>query len=433
MQHLRVFAALLALAVLLAACQGEVASQATPQASTQAVISPPPAAYPAAQAVTGVPGPRPTAVSVAATAAPAAAGGRIVIGVQSPASGPHAALGAGIRNGATMALLQLARPLTDLGYSLELQPLDDQNDSQVAITNAQDLVADPDTRCVVGHLDSAATRAALEIYGEAELALVVPASAGVGLTGSSYDNSLRLVGRDDVQAAIAARFARESLKARRAFLVQGPGEYGEVLAVAFKNRAISSGLQLVGEALSDDAGLSAAIRAARADVVYVAAGYAQAGPLIRALRTADVDIPIIGPDGLDTPELPRLVGAELGELYYTRLTPSLDDLPYADQFLIDYEARHAASAPPFAAQAYDAVAICVEAISRAADEAGARPSRAQVRQALRHLSGYEGVAGSYRFNRRGDLVEAPYLVLRAGAEWAANPVVVTVNAAPPRE
>jgi branched-chain amino acid transport system substrate-binding protein len=240
MQHPRITPMLYAtVVVLIAACRASTPAPAAPtvpppatSAAAPTEIYPAPSAAPTAAAAA----PSQAGALPAAGSASAAAGGRIVIGVQSPASGPQAALGIGIRNGATMAVLQLARPLTDLGYSLELRPLDDQGEQTTAEANAELLVADGDTRCAVGNLGTPTTRAALRVYGAAQLALVAPASAGVGITGDSDAGSLRLIGRDDVQAAIGARFARESLKAASAFLVAERSDYGEVLASAFKGR-----------------------------------------------------------------------------------------------------------------------------------------------------------------------------------------------------
>lgn len=356
---------------------------------------------------------------------------RLVIGIQSPLSGPEAALGVGLRNGAELAALQLVRPLTDLGLAVELRSLDDQGSPEVAAANAAELASDAATRCVVGHLDSPATRGALPAYAEAKLPLVVPVAGGVGLT-ESFSNTVRLVGRDDVQGAIAARFAHERLKAATSYVVQERSDYGEVLASAFKRRAEANGLRVIGQGLLGDEGLAAAVSAAAPDVVYLAAGYAQAGPLIKQLREAGLAGPLLGPDALDSSELPRLAGGALGEFYYTTLAVPVGELPLAVQFANDYEARFASNAPAVAAQAYDAVAVCVAALARAAEQARGMPSRAQVAGALVALGSYEGIAGTYRFTPAGDLAQAPYFVFRASPHsWPENTVVVRLMAPPP--
>lgn len=357
---------------------------------------------------------------------------RVVIGIQSPLSGAQAALGTGLRNGASLAAIQIARPLIDLGFSVELQALDDQDQPELAVANASALVGDADVLCTVGHFDSRATAAALEVYQKAALPLVIPASAGIGLTSSRFDNVVRLIGRDDVQASVGARFADERLKAEQAYILYEASDYGEILGSAFKRQAEASGIRVVAmQVLGSESPLED-IKTAKPDVIYLAARYPAAGPLIGQLRSNGVEAVLIGPDGIDSPELLRLAGAPVENLYYTVLTAPIGQLPYAAQFAADYEARYASTAPPFAAQAFDAASICIEAIARAADQAGGRPTREQVRSALRELRNYEGIAGSYRFTQRGELAQAPYYIVQAGPTWGSNVVVADVMAAAPR-
>jgi ABC-type branched-subunit amino acid transport system substrate-binding protein len=56
--------------------------------------------------------------------------------------------------GAELAIRQLAGPMMELGYKMELVSYDDQNDIEVAVENAKEIVADPDTLRGVGHLDT---------------------------------------------------------------------------------------------------------------------------------------------------------------------------------------------------------------------------------------------------------------------------------------
>jgi branched-chain amino acid transport system substrate-binding protein len=421
----------IALALLLTACGGDTPPPTTTALTTSsaAPISNSPSA-PANAPTTGATAPTTAPVGGATTVITAT--NRIVIGVQSPLSGPGAAVGVGLHNGAEIAVAQLARPLRDLGYQVELQALDDQDDPEAAAANAEQLVADADVLCVVGHAASGATRAALPTYAEAQLPLVVPASAGVGITGEAYPNVVRLIGRDDVQATIATRFAAERLEARSAFIVQERSDYGEVLASAFRQRAQADKIALRGSRLIGDDELTEAVRDAAPDVVYLAGRYAQMGPLIGQLRAANITAPLLGPDGLDSPELVRLAGAPLQELYYTTLAPPLERLPFAAQFADDYEARFAHAAPPFAAHTYDATGLCIEAIASAADAEQGRPTRAAVSAALRERNAYDGIVGSYEFAANGELQTAPYYVLRASPSgWSANTVVAELTAPPP--
>ena len=144
---------------------------------------------------------------------PPAAGmtGTIKIATQSPLSGPQAALGVGLRNGAELGLEQLGKTLTDMGFTVELEPFDDQAKPEVGSANAKNIISDNDILCLVGHLNSGVALASLPDYQSASLVMVSPANTNPKITESGYPNAFRIVGRDDVQGAVGEEFARTEL------------------------------------------------------------------------------------------------------------------------------------------------------------------------------------------------------------------------------
>ncbi|NJL06215.1 MAG: ABC transporter substrate-binding protein, partial [Chloroflexaceae bacterium] len=162
--------------------------------------------------------------------------------------------------------------------------------------------------------------------------------------------------------------------------------------------------------------------------------YDQAGPLFRQARDRGIEAQFLGPDGLDSPELANLAGDAVDDMYYTSVAAPVSQFPDAAQFAADYQAEFNAAAPPFSAQAYDVIGICVEAIATAAIAAGDLPARAQVVEALAALPEYNGITGSYTFNANGDPEEAIYFVLQANvADWNTNELIERLAIAPPEE
>src|SRR5450432_1980486 len=78
----------------------------------------------------------------------------IKIASQSPLSGGQAVLGTAISNGARLGVQQLSKPLTDLGFTVQYVPFDDQATADVGVANAQNIVNDAAILGVVGHLNS---------------------------------------------------------------------------------------------------------------------------------------------------------------------------------------------------------------------------------------------------------------------------------------
>jgi ABC-type branched-subunit amino acid transport system substrate-binding protein len=75
----------------------------------------------------------------------------------------------------------------------------------------------------------------------------------------------------------------------------------------------------------------------------------------------------------------------------------------------------------------------IEEVVRA--KGGSLPARSEVANAIRALPLYQGITGTYTFNRRGDPNSVQYYVLQVTsldlAGWAQNPVVASVEVTPP--
>jgi ABC-type branched-subunit amino acid transport system substrate-binding protein len=409
------------LAALLAACGG--APAATPTTAPEAPAQPTAAPDAPAEPTTAPEAP--------------AAGGTIKIATQGPLSGPQAALGTGMRNASDLAIQQMAQPLIDLGFTVELAPFDDQAQPEVGSANAKNIASDPEILCVVGHLNSGVALAALPDYRNASLPMVSPANTNPNITEGGYEVAFRVVGRDDVQGAVGEQFARETLGVSSVYIIHDNTSYGQGVAEFFRQNAETNGLEVLGfegtEERSDFSAILTPVQAANPDLIYFGGIYDQAGPMFRQARDRGITAQFMGPDGLDAAELAELAGDAVDGMYYTSVAAPVSQFPAAAQYATDYQAAFSDTAPPFSAQAYDSTGICITAIAAAAEAAGGTPTRAQVLDALNNLDAYEGITGTYDFNEIGDPVPATYFVLQANvADWNANELVERLEIAPPQ-
>lgn len=360
--------------------------------------------------------------------------GKIKIATQSPLSGPQAALGTGIRNGAELGLEQLGKILTDMGFELELAPFDDQAKPEVGAANAKNIASDPDILCIVGHLNSGVALASLPTYKDEMLAMVSPANTNPKITESGYENAFRVVGRDDVQGTVGEEFARTEMGMKSVYIIHDKTDYGQGVAEFFRQAAEKNGVQVLGfegtEEKSVFDSILTPIQAANPDVIYFGGIYDQAGPLFKQARDRGITAQFLGPDGLDSPVLLEVAGEAVQGMYYTSVAAPVSQFPKAAQFADDYKAKYNEDAPPFSAQAYDAMGVCLKGIANAAQAAGGKPTREQVVQAIRGSDAYEGITGTYKFNAKGDPDQAAYFVLQVSSEsgtpsevWNKNAVV----------
>ena len=165
-------------------------------------------------------------------------------------------------------------------------------------------------------------------------------------------------------------------------------------------------------------GASGASAAASADLLFVAAGPEDAARIVRNLRAAGFDQPIIGGDSFDSPTLISTAEKTGGKVYYT--THAAVGMSSASRAVRRFDASYQAAygLPPenaFAALGYDTVDLVAAAIRRAGS---VRP--AAVRDAIQATRHFPGVTGSLSYDAKDQVPSKKVTVVCVGR----RPVVV---------
>lgn len=206
-------------------------------------------------------------------------------------------------------------------------------------------------------------------------------------------------------------------------------------AADMREAARSLRLELVGAAAwnpsaRDFARLARRIASTRPEAVLMAgASPPNVGAFIRDLRAAlGPDVALIANDGFARfPELIAAAGPAARGMYVSNYGLPNGALPLrGKQFLEAFEAARAGKPSPDFSAAYGAQAaeILLEAIARSDG------TRASVTRELRRTKVEDGILGDIRFDRYGDLVEAPMTVFRVVGSRAVVDRVVTARASP---
>jgi len=363
--------------------------------------------------------------------------GTIKIATQSPLSGGQSLLGVAIKQGAELALEQLGGPLHDMGYNVQLAPYDDQATPDVGVANAKNIVADTEILCGVGHLNSGVMIPSSEEYHTAGLAFISPANTNPVVTTRGYLEVNRVVGRDDVQAPAAEEYAFSTLGAKSVYVIHDKTAYGQGVAEFFRVAALEDGIDIVAfegtEETSNFDAIVTPLVAANPDVVFFAGIYNQAGVFFKQAREGGYEGTFLGTDGMDSSDLADLAGDALttgGGMAYTTVAGPVSAYPAAATFAADYAAKFGAAPEAYAAQAYDAMGICLTAIAAAAEAAGGTPTRTQVAEAIRAVT-YEGLTSTIAFDDIGDLPVAKYFIIKVNATstdtWGTNEIIASFD------
>ena len=333
---------------------------------------------------------------------PAAAEDTIKIGASFSVTGNQSSIDAPALNGAKLKAEEINAAGGVLGKKIELVIYDTKTDPTVIASSASQLINQDKVVAGVGLDDSDAVLALGPIFQTAGVPFVTPGATSPKLPDQVGSNMFLACFGDNVQAAAGAEFVLNQLNGKTVYLLRDNAtEYTTLLAKFFKEAYEHGGgkIVLADDYKHGDTSFTAQITKLKAlaekpDVLYVAAQPDDVGVVVKQIRQAGLEQPIVGGDGYDTPLLLSVGGKAANNVYFTTHAFMAED--GTEGIVKFYKAYKAAynTVPEnaFAALGYDTVGLVADAISRAG---AADP--AKIRDALAATQGYQGITGSISF------------------------------------
>ncbi len=340
---------------------------------------------------------------------------KVKIGVSAPFTGDIAALGLGIKNGATLAIEAAnADPeAEELGIEFEGLFVDDAGDPKTGVNAAAQMISDAKIIGIVGHLNSGISIPTSEKYREAGLVMISPASTNPKLTQQGFENVFRVCATDDLQGSFAADFAVDKLGAKSVAIVSDSTPYGDGLAAEFIKQFEARG----GKVLSNDKiqvkdqdfkALTTKIKGLKADMIYMGGMYTEAALIAKQAKESGMKTPLMGGDGLYTQQYVDIAGAANAEGdLATSIGLPLDLQPKGQDFKAAFDAKFRGQAiEAYDTYAYDAAMAVINAAMKVARELGAdqlaTPAGKAAIIAAVAATDFEGVTGKVSFDDKGD-------------------------------
>ncbi|MFC2821760.1 MAG: ABC transporter substrate-binding protein [Spirochaetales bacterium] len=237
-------------------------------------------------------------------------------------------------------------------------------------------------------------------------------------------NVFRTCFLDPFQGEKMAKYSSEVYGAKTiAIFYENGSDYSEAIVGGVEAKLSEYGLTIVSrEAFAagdvDYKAQMTNIAASNPDVVLMPIYYGEAGLAITALRAAGCNAPVIGGDGFGS-VVNYASAADLeGTIYMSGYAPGTDTVA---QFEADYAAKYGTPVPNmFASLAWDASLIMAEAL-KAAEAAGLEAGTAAYKQAVidavKGMNAFEGITGSYTFNKTNDPIKSVAIIkISGGAE-----------------
>ena len=356
-----------------------------------------------------------SALLAALSTGPALAQDTLTIGILVPTTGSEATYGQDMANAVNLAIDEINAAGGVLGQQLDSIVGDDGCDAQQAV-NAASKLASSGVVGIVGGYCSGATLPTLQIFGDADLPMIISAANSTQLIPANPGNAFMINSTGNDQAAKAIEYF-EAQGIDSIVIVNQGDAYSQDLANLMRDQWQAAGHTVAGFEVTnkgeqDYSAIVTSIRAANPDAVFWTAYYADGGLLIRQLREGGYQGLIAVGDGSNSPELFTIAGpAAEGVIGFSN--PTAEFLPEAKAFSEAYTAKYGTAPGPYSTLTYDATNLLAWAI----EEAGSTDSDAII-AALESADFQGGIAGPISFTDENTLARSNFVVLKGtGGAW----------------
>lgn len=330
------------------------------------------------------------------------------IGVISYISGPGAAYGEAITNGLKLANEEINKE-GEVKINLVIE--DSAGKQDQALTAAQKLMNSKNVTAIIGPTLSTE----MNVVGpEADLNGVP--IMGTSTTAEGIPQIGEYVFRNSLPEALAIPAsidkAIEKYDAKKVAILYGNDDvFTKSGFDTMKKAAEEKGLEILTietfqKGQSDYNAQLTKIKGLKPDLILASALYNEGAVIMDQARKLGIDVPFVGGNGFNSPEVIKIAGdAANGLIVATPWYGDKDDQKVQD-FVKKYEEKYGKKPDQFAAQAYDALYIMAEALKNAGDA-----DRDAVRDALAETKDFQGILGSFSFDKDGDVVMEPTVLI----------------------
>lgn len=330
----------------------------------------------------------------------------IRIGEVGSMTGTEATFGTSTHHGIMLALEQINAQGGVHGKKIEVIALDNQGKPEEAATAITKLITQNQVKAVIGEVASSRTLAMAPIAQSYKVPLLSPASTNPKVTETG-DYVFRVCFIDPFQGHVMAKFAKETLKAKKvAILKDMKSDYSIGLAQFFMETFKKLGGEILIEQSYSGGDIDfksqlTAIRGKTPDAIFVPGYYTEVGLIARQARELGIQVPLLGGDGWDSPKLTEIGGKALHGNYFSNHYSSEDQSPAVKEFINRYRQAYNSTPDAMAALGYDAIRIMAEAMKKSP-----HLKASEIRDALAGTKDFAGVTGKITMDEKRNVTKS---------------------------
>lgn len=343
-----------------------------------------------------------------------------------PLTGDLMQYGLSLQKGAELALEQYN---AGHGTSYVAEFNDDKGDPTEAVNVANKIVSDSTVIAGLGSFNSSCAMAAAPVFEENQLLLLSPTASHTDFP-TMGDYIFSCVISQKYEGAMFADMLKERNAGTKVAIIYQNTDFGVQATELFANRwkelegTIVANEAFVPGSTKDFSPIISKIKTQEPDILYISASYSDAAQIFLQAKKLDLNALFVGPATCLNEEFLELVGNQIdGSVMLSTnpcFMPSVLESAELDEntenFVKTYEEAYDEVPDGFAAQAFDAVNIMLEAVDKVGTDSAA------LRDAIAGLRGFEGVSGyDMQFNDTKEMIKGVYVFeMRDGNFYRVN-------------
>lgn len=303
------------------------------------------------------------------------------------------------------------------GTDYVIEIMDDKGDPKEAVNVANLIVSDPTVIAGMGSFSSSCAMAAAPVFEEADLLLFSPNASHTDFPAMG-ENMFSAVMSQKYEGAEFADALIEMFGAQNVAILYQNTDHGVIATDVFtKQYEAGGGKVIMSETFipgqtKDFSPVLSRIKEQDPDLFYVNASYNDCAQIFMQAKALNMDCQLVGPGMLLTEEFLDVVGNKIDGTIVMSSVPAFlpsvlesGELDAASKNFVDsYTAEYNEVPDGFAASAFDAVNIVLDAVAKVGTDTPA------LREELKTLRDYPGVSGyNMSFNEQKEMVKGIYL------------------------
>ncbi len=336
----------------------------------------------------------------------AAAAEPIKIGLITSLTGPVSSYGISVRDAVVMGVAEINAAGGVNGSPIELITYDDKGDATEAANTARRLIDRDRVSLIIGPVITPCVLAAAPIAQDARVPLITPTGTGDTITAIG-DMIFRAAYKDSFQGETMAIFARENLQLEKVSVIYDvANDYSTGLMNAFRKKFTELGGEVISveSYATNDTDFSAqltSIAMRQPQALFLPDYYSTVGPIMMQARQLGIEVPFLGVDGWDSPELAPLAGGYEEGGYFVNHYSTDDRTASTQAFIENFRAAYGSAPDALGALGYDAILI-----AKAALEAAGSTDTEAVKDALGAAKNIAAATGTINMDPEGTPVKS---------------------------